>query len=91
MQSPPECFWDKWDRAKEVTSVLHTVFTAEPPQQGSAICHVSSSASLTCSATPGKSAARIKMPIAGFHGSSNKVEGILPRVLLAGRTFCQRL
>ena len=48
-------------------------------------------ASLTCSATPGKTAARSKMPTAGFHGSSNKVEGVLARVLPVGRTFCQRL
>ena len=52
---------------------------------------MSSPAFLTCSAPPGKSAACNKMPIAGFPGSSNKVEGILPRVLPGGRTFCQRL
>ena len=52
---------------------------------------MSSPASLTCSATPGKPAAREKMPSAGFHGSSNQVEGVLPRVLPVGRTFCQRL
>ena len=39
---------------------------------------MSSPASLACSATPGKTAAREKMPIAGLPGSSNKVEGVLP-------------
>ena len=46
---------------------------------------MSSLASLTCSATPGKTAARRKMPFAGFPGSSNKVEGVLPRAL----RFCR--
>ena len=52
---------------------------------------MSSPASLTCSASPGGIAARRKLPIAGLFGSSNKVEGVLPRVLPAGRTFCHRL
>ena len=50
-----------------------------------------SPSSLTCSATPDRTAACKKMPIAGFPGSSYKVEGVLLRVLPVGRTFCQRL
>ena len=52
---------------------------------------MSSLVSLKCSATPGKAAAFEKKPIPGFPGSSNKVEGVLPRVLPGGRTFCQGL
>ena len=52
---------------------------------------MSSLASLTCPATPGRTAARKSMLIAGFPGSSNKVEGVLPRFLPGGRTFCQGL
>ena len=42
---------------------------------------MSSLASLTCSTTPGKTAACKKKPIPGFPSSNNKVEGVLPRVL----------
>ena len=44
-------------------------------------------ASLTCSATPGKTAAREEKPIAGLPGPNDKVEGVLPRVLPSGRTL----
>ena len=47
---------------------------------------MSSLASLTCSATSGKIVACEKKPIAGFPGSSDKVEGVLPRVLPHGRS-----
>ena len=50
-----------------------------------------SPASLACSATPGKTAAREEVLMAGFPGSTNKAEGVLPGVLPVGRTFCQRL
>ena len=52
---------------------------------------MSSLASLTCSATPGKPAACKRKPIPGFPGSSSKVEGVLPRVLPGGRTYRQGL
>lgn len=42
--------------------------------------------SLTCSATSGKTVARTKKPIASSPGSSNNVEGDLPRVLPVGTT-----
>ena len=48
---------------------------------------MSSLAFLACSATSGRTAACEKKPIAGFPGSSNKVEGVLPRVLPHGRTI----
>ena len=44
-------------------------------------------ASLTCSATPGQTAAREEKPIAGLPGPNDKVEGVLPRVLPSGRTL----
>ena len=78
-----------WHRLP-LLQVRDAVFTAEPPQQVSAFV-MSSRASLTCSATRGKPAAGSKMLVASFPGSSNKVEGVLPRVVPVGRTFCQRL
>ncbi len=46
---------------------------------------MSSLACLTSSANNGKSAAREQRPMAGFPGSSGKVEGVLPRDLPDGR------
>ena len=51
---------------------------------------LTSCASLSCSAAYGKTAAHQKKPIAGFPGSGNKQEGVLPGVEPAGRMFCPR-
>ena len=49
-----------------------------------------SCASLPCSASYGKIAAQQKKPTAGFHGSGDKQESVLPGVNPAGRMFCPR-
>ena len=49
---------------------------------------MTSCASPPCSATSGKIAAHHNKPTAGFPGSSNKQEGVLPGVKPNGRMFC---
>ena len=49
---------------------------------------MTSCACLPCSAAFGKIAAHQKKPIAGFPGSSNKQEGVLPAIKPVGRRLC---
>ena len=51
---------------------------------------MTSCASLPCSAADGKIVAHQKKPIAGFPGSGNRQESVLPGVKPAGRMFCPR-
>ena len=85
----------EWSRPdsnhRQAPEALCSVFTAEPPQQGSAICHVFTLFSYMLRNPWQICSSREKMLIACFPASSNKVEGLLPRVLPGGRTFCQGL